>query len=72
MGILYNSTQTPAMNDISVTSGNADGWVYAVVINVDPVAFRTVAVEAARGGADPGKSASSAKPSRTRKASASV
>lgn len=72
MGILYNATQTPAMNDSSVTSGNADGWVYAVAINVDPVAFRTVAVEAARRGADPGPSVPSVKPSRTRKASASI
>jgi hypothetical protein len=29
MGILYNANLTPAMNDNSVTSGNADGWVYA-------------------------------------------
>jgi hypothetical protein len=70
MGILYNATLTPAMNDISVTSGNADGWVYAVAINVDPVALRTVAVkavEASRRAADAGKSASAGEPSRSRK-----
>lgn len=35
MGILYNVTLTPAMNDVSVTSGDADGWIYAVSIPVD-------------------------------------
>ena len=29
MRILYNATLTPPMNDSSVTSGNADGWVLA-------------------------------------------
>lgn len=66
MGILYNATLTPAMNDISVTSGNADGWIYAVAINIDPVALRTVAVEAARRATD-ADLASSARPSRARK-----
>jgi len=40
MGILYNVTLTPAMNDISVTSGNADGWVYAVSIPLDSMSAR--------------------------------
>jgi len=40
MGILYNVTLTPAVNDISVTSGNADGWIYAVAMPVDQNAAR--------------------------------
>jgi len=31
MRILYNATLTPPMNDTSVTSGNADGWVLAAI-----------------------------------------
>jgi len=31
MRILYNATHTPPMNDSSVTSGNADGWVFAAI-----------------------------------------
>lgn len=27
MSTLFNTTQNAAMNDSSVTSGNADGWV---------------------------------------------
>jgi len=27
MNVLYNTTVHAAMNDISVTTGNADGWV---------------------------------------------
>ncbi|HEY9229229.1 MAG TPA: hypothetical protein VIP11_21435 [Gemmatimonadaceae bacterium] len=27
MSTLYNTTTHPTMNDISVTTGNADGWV---------------------------------------------
>ena len=40
MGILYNANLTPAMNDTSVTSGNADGWVYAVASSMDAVVVR--------------------------------
>jgi len=40
MGILYNVTLTPAMNDISVTSGDADGWIYAVSIPLDSTSAR--------------------------------
>jgi hypothetical protein len=40
MGILYNVTLTPAMNDVSVTSGNADGWIYAVSIPLDSSSAR--------------------------------
>jgi len=65
MGILYNATLTPAMNDISVTSGNADGWVYAVAINVDPVALRVAADQAAR--RTPEAPSSTRKPARPRK-----
>lgn len=50
MGILYNATLTPAMNDVSVTSGDADGWVYAVGINFDPVALRAAEQGARRAG----------------------
>jgi hypothetical protein len=66
MGILYNATLTPAMNDISVTSGNADGWVYAVAINVDPVALRA-GEQAARRGTGGGMPAPAGKPAKGRK-----
>ncbi len=67
MGILYNATLTPAMNDISVTSGNADGWIYAVAINVDPVALRVAVDHTAGRVADAGKPAPTGKPARRRK-----
>jgi len=65
MGILYNATLTPAMNDISVTSGNADGWVYAVAINGDPGALHVAADQAARRA--PEAPTSPRKPARPRK-----
>ena len=34
MGILYNTTSHTTMNDVSVTTGNADGWV---VLPHDPI-----------------------------------
>lgn len=37
MRVLYNTTQYAAMNDVSVTSGNADGWI---LLPPDPVAHR--------------------------------
>jgi hypothetical protein len=43
MGILYNANLTPPMNDSSVTSGNADGWVYAVATNFDAIVIRPAA-----------------------------
>jgi hypothetical protein len=46
MGILYNVTLTPAMNDISVTSGNADGWVYAVSIPLESMSARLAGEQA--------------------------
>jgi hypothetical protein len=48
MAILFNATMTPAINDVSVTSGNADGWIYAVAINLDPVVGRLAADQAVR------------------------
>lgn len=66
MGILYNATLTPAMNDISVTSGNADGWVYAVGINVDPVALRA-AEQGARRAANVAQAAPAGKNAKERK-----
>ena len=60
MGILYNANLTPAMNDISVTSGNADGWVYAVASSLDAIVIRPVADQASDGRA-PAQSRKSAK-----------
>jgi hypothetical protein len=47
MGFLYNANLTPTMNDISVTSGNADGWVYSQVSPVE-VSLPRSAAESAR------------------------
>ena len=46
MGILYNVTLTPAMNDVSVTSGDADGWIYAVSIPIDSTNARRAGEQA--------------------------
>ena len=67
MGMLYNANLTPAMNDISVTSGNADGWVYAVAINVDPATLRKAAEQAARRSVEAAKTGSPGKTARQRK-----
>ena len=66
MGILYNANLTPAMNDISVTSGNADGWVYAVAGNFDAVVIRP-AVDAASRPASDGRAPAPARKSVNRK-----
>jgi hypothetical protein len=66
MGILYNANQTPAMNDSSVTSGNADGWVYAAALSFDPVAARPSSDQAARPGSDGRRSAPVRKASKRR------
>jgi hypothetical protein len=49
MGILYNANLTPPMNDVSVTSGNADGWVYAVATSLDAIVIRPVAEQSSEG-----------------------
>jgi hypothetical protein len=66
MGILYNANLTPAMNDVSVTSGNADGWVYFAG-TLDASLVRAAMEQGTRRPADNGASASSAKSSKRRK-----
>lgn len=36
MRVLYNTTKVAAMNDVSVTTGNADGWI---LLPLDPVHY---------------------------------
>jgi hypothetical protein len=67
MGILYNANLTPPMNDISVTSGDADGWVYAVASNLDSAIARPGPDQATRGSADGGTPMQSSKGTKRRK-----
>ena len=36
MRVLYNTNQHAAMNDVSVTTGNADGWILVPAESVRP------------------------------------
>jgi hypothetical protein len=65
MGILYNANLTPAMNDSSVTSGNADGWVYYVAGALEVNVVRP-SEQGARRPADSGPSAPSGKSTKRR------
>ena len=69
MGILYNdnANATPAMNDSSVTSGNADGWIYATGSHLEANAPRSAAEQSVRRPPDGRSSASSAKSAKPRK-----
>ena len=67
MGILYNANLTPPMNDISVTSGDADGWVYAMASNLDSAIARPSPDQATRGSADGGAPTQSSKGTKRRK-----
>ena len=66
MGILYNANLTPAMNDVSVTSGNADGWVYFAG-SLDASLIRAAMEPGARRPADNGASVSATKSPKRRK-----
>jgi hypothetical protein len=66
MGILYNANSIPAMNDVSVTSGNADGWVYFAG-TLDASVIRAAVEQSARRPADNGLAASPAKSQKRRK-----
>jgi hypothetical protein len=66
MGILYNANLTPAMNDVSVTSGNADGWVYFAGA-LDPSLIRAAMEKGTRRPADNGAPVTSPKSPKRRK-----
>lgn len=65
MRILYNGNSTAPMNDISVTSGDADGWAFAPVSHLENAPARP-AEQSARRPAErqAGASAKSAKPAK--------
>jgi hypothetical protein len=66
MGILYNANLTPAMNDVSVTSGNADGWVYFAG-TLDPSLIRAAMEQGTRRSPDSGAPVASSKSPKRRK-----
>jgi hypothetical protein len=67
MGILFNATSTPPMNDISVTSGNADGWIYAGPTSVEAIGPRPGTEQSIRRSADGRPSVQLAKAGKRRK-----
>ena len=64
MGILYNTTSHATLNDVSVTTGNADGWI---VLPRDPIGVPLAELSALQRPSKPPQKAKRRAPSKRRK-----